>query len=192
MGRFCRFPSSGRLREPRCPSESRGRGTPGRGPRPCIWQGLPGVGSPPLSSGRGRPAWLPEAPIAGPTWSDAALVPSRSPESCCFPALCPFFPEVPVRVPGRVPPRPEWSSASLPPQACGADGRSSSIAHTRKCLFKKRSLDSGILVTLFEMQSSVTFLGDCGVGRASDPPLSPGKEAPHAAGLLLGPAAPGL
>ena len=72
------------------------------------------------------------------------------------------------------------------------DGRSSSIAHIRKCLFKKRSLDSGISVTLFEMQSSVTFLGDCGVGRVPDPPLSLGKEAPHAAGLLLGPAAPGV
>lgn len=40
---------------------------------------------------------------------------------------------------------------------------------------------------LFEIQRSVTFLGDCGAGCAPDPPLSPGKEAAHGCG-----AAPGM
>lgn len=57
-----------------------------------------------------------------------------------------------------------------------------SALHTHECSFKKRSLDSAISLMLFEIQRSVTFLGDCGVGRAPDPPLSPGKEVAHGRG----------
>lgn len=130
QGRLCRFPSPFVGHPARCPEGSMSHDAQGVQGTRCPWagRGFPGVGRPLLRSGRGRPAWM-EALVPGPTAGNGGSPFRRVVLRAAASPLCAFFPRF-LCESGLSAARPGRSSASSPPQACGADGRSFSIAHT--------------------------------------------------------------